>query len=171
MTVVDWIGTGPAAVPVSELFRSTFRRHAAGVAVVTAAGRRPAGFTATSLISVSARPAALAFGIDTASSSWPVFAEAEHVGVHLLREEQADLAARFARSGVDRFEACDWHTGPRGVPVLRDVPAWLVCRVTARVPAGDHKILVAELVTGHCQEEWRPLLYHAGRFAGLVPPV
>ncbi|MET7638034.1 flavin reductase family protein [Streptomyces sp. NPDC005438] len=157
-------------IPTAErvdLFRTAFRGHPAGVAVVTAAGERPTGFTATSLISVSARPPALAFGIDTGSSSWPVFARADHVGVHLLTRDQTDLAARFARSGVDRFAGTEWRPGPHRVPLLADPPAHLVCRVLSRVAAGDHHLVVAEVECGQAAEDWSPLLYHRGGFAEL----
>ncbi|POX49252.1 flavin reductase family protein [Streptomyces sp. Ru72] len=152
-----------------DLLRSVFRRHAAGVAVITAqGGGRPVGFTATSLTSVSAEPPLVSFGIGVGSSSWPVIAEAENVGVHILGEHQEDLAGTFATSGADRFGApTSWREGPEGVPLLDDVIAWLVCRVVARVPAGDHRIVLAEVVLGDPSGSGRPLLYHQGRFNGL----
>jgi len=151
------------------VFRSVFRRHAAGVAVVTAADAlRPVGFTATSLVSVAAEPPLLSFGVATGSSSWPVIAGADHVGVHILGEHQQELAATFARSGADRFAPpTRWAAGPHGVPLLEAVPAWLVCRVAARVPAGDHHIVVAEAVAGDPLGPGGPLLYHEGRFHQL----
>lgn len=152
----------------SGLLRSVFRRHAAGVAVVTAHGDRPVGFTATSLTSVAAEPPLLSFGVGTSSSSWPVVSEAEYIGVHVLGEHQRELAETFARSGVDRFGApTRWSVGPEGVPILDGVLAWLVCRVVARVPAGDHRIVIAEAVAGDPAGEGRPLLYHQGRFNAL----
>ncbi|MEU3840068.1 flavin reductase family protein [Streptomyces sp. NPDC028635] len=152
-----------------DLLRSVFRRHAAGVAVITAYGASgPVGFTATSLTSVSAEPPMLSFGIGTGASSWPAVAEAEHVGVHILGEHQRELAATFARSGADRFGApTAWREGPEGVPVLDDVLAWVVCRVVARVPAGDHRIVLAEVVVGDPAGPGRPLLYHQGGFTAL----
>ncbi|MFF2847858.1 flavin reductase family protein [Streptomyces sp. NPDC058001] len=158
--------TPPAS---SDLLRSVFRRHAVGVAVITAHGPSgPAGFTATSLTSVSAEPPLLSFGIGTGASSWPAVADATHVGVHLLGDHQRDLAAAFARSGADRFgPPTRWRHGPQGVPLLDDVPAWLVCRVRARVPAGDHHLVIAEVVTGDPTGPGRPLLYHQGRYTSL----
>ncbi|MCS0636974.1 flavin reductase family protein [Streptomyces sp. LP05-1] len=150
------------------MFRSVFREHAAGVAVITARGDRPVGFTATSLTSVAAEPPLLSFGIGTSSSSWPVLAEAEYLGVHILGEHQAELAATFARSGADRFAApTRWSPGPGGVPLLDGVSAWLVCRVAALVPAGDHRLVVARAVEGGTAGGGRPLLYHQGRFNAL----
>ncbi|MFJ4966623.1 p-hydroxyphenylacetate 3-hydroxylase, reductase component [Streptomyces sp. ADI96-02] len=166
MTATPDLAAAPAAT--SELLRSVFRRHAAGVAVITAAGERPVGFTATSLNSVAAEPPLVSFGIGTSSSSWPVLAEAGHVGVHILGEHQRELAATFARSGADRFgPSTEWRPGPEGVPLLGGVPAWLVCRVVARVPAGDHVIVIAEAVAGDPSGEGRPLVYHQGRFTAL----
>ncbi|MFI5827827.1 flavin reductase family protein [Streptomyces sp. NPDC051578] len=164
--------TGTAGSP--DLLRSVFRQHAAGVAVITAttSGGAPVGFTATSLNSVSADPPLLSFTIGTGSSSWPAVRDSDHLGVHILAEHQQELAGLFARSGADRFgPATDWAEGPHGVPVLSGVLAWVVCRVVARVPAGAHRVIIAELVCGdpevHAGGEGRPLLYHQGRFNAL----
>ncbi|MER6996103.1 flavin reductase family protein [Streptomyces sp. NPDC000410] len=161
-------GLGAPRPATPDLLRSVFRQHAAGVAVITAQGDRPVGFTATSLSSVAAEPPLISFGIGTSSSSWPVVSEASYVGVHVLGEHQRELAATFARSGADRFAPpTRWRSGPWGVPVLDGVLAWLVCRVVARVPAGDHRIVIAEAVAGDPAGDGRPLLYHQGRFNAL----
>lgn len=167
MTALPGFSTPQLASPA--LLRFVFRRHAAGVAVITAqSGGSPVGFTATSLTSVSAEPPMISFGIGTRASSWPVISETEYVGVHILGEHQRELAATFARSGADRFGApTGWREGPEGVPVLDDVLAWLVCRIVARVPAGDHRVVLAEVVLGDPTGAGRPLLYHQGRFNGL----
>ncbi|MFF3331663.1 flavin reductase family protein [Streptomyces sp. NPDC002888] len=167
MTATPALGTFQLASP--DLLRSAFRRHAAGVAVITARGENgPVGFTATSLTSVSAEPPLISFGISTGASSWPAISGADHVGVHVLGEHQQELATTFARSGADRFGApTAWSEGPEGVPVLDDVLAWLVCRVVARVPAGDHRVVLAEVVLGDPTGVGRPLVYHQGRFTAL----
>jgi flavin reductase (DIM6/NTAB) family NADH-FMN oxidoreductase RutF len=166
----DLVSTGldRTTIPGADLLRSAFRRHAAGVAVITAAGARPVGFTATSLTSVAAEPPLVSFGVGIGSSSWPVIADAQYIGVHVLGEHQQKLAETFARRGADRFAPpTHWRTGPHGVPVLEGVLAWLVCRVMARVPAGDHQIVLAQVVCGDPHGAGRPLLYHHGGFTGL----
>jgi flavin reductase (DIM6/NTAB) family NADH-FMN oxidoreductase RutF len=152
----------------ADLLRSVFRQHASGVAVITARGDAPVGFTAVSLNSVAVEPPLISFGVDVSSSSWPVIAEAAHVGVHLLEEHQQELALTFARHGADRFAPpTSWHEGAEGVPVLDGVLAWLVCRTVACVPAGDHRIVVAQPVMGDPPGTGRPLLHHRGRFTAL----
>ncbi|MCW8096727.1 MULTISPECIES: flavin reductase family protein [Streptomyces] len=167
MTATPDLRTSRLASP--DLLRSVFRQHAAGVAVITARGDEgPVGFTATSLASVSAEPPLISFGIGTGASSWPAISRTDHVGVHVLGEHQRELAATFARSGADRFgEPTAWREGPEGVPVLDDVLAWLVCKVVTRVPAGDHRVVLAEVVLGDPAGAGRPLLYHQGRFNAL----
>ncbi|MEV6962565.1 flavin reductase family protein [Streptomyces sp. NPDC051207] len=167
MTATPDLVTHRTASP--ELLRSVFRRHAAGVAVITAqSGTGPVGFTATSLTSVSAEPPMISFGVGTGASSWPAISTTDHVGVHILGEHQQELAATFARSGADRFgPPTVWREGPEGVPLLDGVLAWLVCRVVARVPAGDHRVVLAEVTLGDPSGLGRPLVHHQGRFTGL----
>jgi flavin reductase (DIM6/NTAB) family NADH-FMN oxidoreductase RutF len=152
----------------ADLLRSVFRQHAAGVAVITAMGERPVGLTAASLCSVALEPSMVSFNIGTRSSCWPVISRADHVVVHLLGEHQQGLADTFARRGADRFaEHTHWTAGPRGIPVLDGVLAWLLCGVTARIPAGDHRLILANVLLGDHSGAGRPLIYHQGRYNAL----
>jgi flavin reductase (DIM6/NTAB) family NADH-FMN oxidoreductase RutF len=152
-----------------DAFRALLRRQASAVAVVTAPGEPPVGFTATSFTSVSLRPPLVSFCLARGSSSWQGIACAGHVGVHLLAADQQEVARTFATSGIDRFAAyAGWRVGPYGVPLLDGPVAWLLCRVTRRLPAGDHVIVLAEPLTGH-HGDGTPLLYHMGRYAALYP--
>jgi flavin reductase (DIM6/NTAB) family NADH-FMN oxidoreductase RutF len=158
-----------------DLFRRVLRRHAAAVVVVTAPGEPPAGFTATSFTSVSLDPPLVSFCVAQSASAYPAVRAAGTVAVHVLSEGQEHLARAFATSGIDRFAATGgwrpggWRPGPDGVPLLDGVLARLVCRVTRRVEAGDHTIVLAAPETGehHADAEVAPLVYHAGRYAEL----
>lgn len=153
----------------ADQLRVLLRRQATTVTVVTATagGGRPVGLTATSFTSVSLCPPLVSFCVAHQSSCWPVLGTAEHVAVHLLDAGQADLARTFATSGIDRFAGAAWRPGPHGVPLLRRTLAWLACRVTARVAAGDHSIVIAEPLTAGCAEG-DPLLYHNGQYVRLL---
>jgi flavin reductase (DIM6/NTAB) family NADH-FMN oxidoreductase RutF len=165
MTVID----RPTAPVEPDMFRALLRRQAAAVAVITAAGDPPVGFTATSFTSVSLEPPLVSFCLARSSSSWPTVVKARHVGVHLLGAGQREVARTFATSGIDRFAAYPgWRPGPHGVPLLDEPVAWLLCRVTERVTAGDHAIVLAEPLIGQ-HGDGAPLLYHMGRYAALQP--
>lgn len=152
----------------SEMFRAIFRRHPAGVAVVALRDEdRPVGFTATSVISVSAEPALLTFSVAAISSAWPALARAGSLTVNLLAADQVDLAARFATRGVDRFAGVGWHWLPTGEPVLDDVPAWVRGDVVERVAVG-----ASHLVVVHARESAQtrlaaPLVYHDRAYHSL----
>lgn len=128
-----------------ESFGALFRRHPAGVAVITLLDDGvPVGFTATSVISVSAQPAVLAFSINDTSSSWPAVSRAESVTINLLAADQRQVSTVFATSGVDRFAQADLQQLPTGEPVLRGTSGWISGHVLQRVPAGgSHLVLVA----------------------------
>ena len=149
---------------LSELFRTAFRHHAAGVAILTAVWDGvPYGFTATSLASLSADPPRFTFNMALSASSWPAVANGEYVGVHLLGLDHAGLATRFAR-GPDRFSGDHWEPGPFGIPLLKDVRGWLLGRILLRLSFGSNAVVVAEVVDGGIGPDGHPLLYHGGSY-------
>jgi flavin reductase (DIM6/NTAB) family NADH-FMN oxidoreductase RutF len=121
-----------------DAFKTVFRRHPAGVAVVALEHEgRPVGFTATSVISVSAAPPLLAFSLASTSSSWPAISRARTLTVSFLAADQDDVSARFATSGIDRFAAGGWTALPTGEPVIDGVVSWVRARIVQRTPVGD----------------------------------
>ncbi|MFT3835143.1 MAG: flavin reductase family protein [Micropruina sp.] len=145
----------------AEQFRMIFRGHPAGVAVVTLQdGGRAYGFTATSVISVSAEPPLFAFSVHKASSSWSALSRVRRVMINFLAEDQADVAARFATSGIDRFagrrlaSAADRRAGAGGLRRLDRGPS-AVPRPRRGQPA-DHR-------SGSSRLEFRPIPTHLSR--------
>ncbi|HEY8481369.1 MAG TPA: flavin reductase family protein [Spirillospora sp.] len=151
-------------------FRQALAHYAAGVVVVTATSDgKPAGLTATSFSSASLEPPLVAFYVNRSSTTWPSLRAAGRFAVNILAEDQADLAARFAKRGIDRFAPpTAWHTDEYGTPLLEGACAHIFCTTYDTVFIGDH-ILVAGLVTGADLHTDGPLLYHHGRF-GLFSP-
>ncbi|MEU0518482.1 flavin reductase family protein [Streptosporangium sp. NPDC006007] len=163
--------TLPGGAVDAERFRQALAVHASGVVVITAQSAGvPVGLTATSFSSVSLAPPLVSFYVDQSSATWRWLRRAEHFAVNVLAGDQAELASRFARKGVDRFAApTEWRPGPLGVPLLGGVSAQLVCVPHSTVDIGDH-VLVVGLVTetSHISGS-RPLLYHQGRFGRFTP--
>ena len=152
-----------------ETFREMFRRHAAGVAIITAnLNGSPFGFTATSVASLSAEPPRFTFNMARSSSSWPAVANAEYIGVHMLGLENQALANRFARTR-DRFDGDHWEPGPHDVPILKDVSGWLVGRIQMRLSFENNAVVVVEVIDGQVGEDGTPLLYHSGGYSKPAP--
>jgi flavin reductase (DIM6/NTAB) family NADH-FMN oxidoreductase RutF len=161
--------SSPSAPVDAALFRQVFRRHAAGVAVVTAdPGRGPAGVTVTSLASLSAEPPLLSFGISATASTWPNLRDADTAVVHLLGAAHAELARTFATSGIDRFAApTRWRRLPTGEPVLDGAAAWLRISIEHRHPVGGSHLVIGRVEEVGLAETSGPLLYHDGSYHAL----
>ncbi|MER7212239.1 flavin reductase family protein [Streptosporangium sp. NPDC000239] len=163
--------TLPGRAVDADRFRQALAVHAAGVVVITAQARGvPVGLTATSFSSVSLTPPLVSFYVDQSSTTWPSLRLAEHFAVNVLASDQAELASRFARKGVDRFAApTEWWPGPQGVPILGGVSAQLVCVPHSTVDIGDHVLVVGLVTETNLVSDDRPLLYHRGRFGRFTP--
>ncbi|MEV4219069.1 flavin reductase family protein [Nonomuraea sp. ATR24] len=158
--------TLPGPVVDADRFRQALAVHAAGVVVITAQNAGvPVGLTATSFSSVSLEPPLVSFYVDRSSTTWPALRAAGHFAVNVLAGDQADVASRFARKGVDRFaEPTRWRPGPLGAPLLLDVSAHLVCLPYEIRDVGDHVLVVGLVAEAGVRSAARPLLYHQGRF-------
>jgi hypothetical protein len=69
--------------------------------------------------------------------------------------------------GTKKFEGVRWHPGLTGAPVIDDALAWVECRHWAVHEAGDHDLVMAEvIVVEHSTGE--PLLYFRSEFRSLA---
>jgi flavin reductase (DIM6/NTAB) family NADH-FMN oxidoreductase RutF len=150
-------------------FKNAFRRHAAGVAVVTALDAHgiPVGFTATSLASMSAVPPLATFNMAKSASSWPAINETERVVIHLLGLRNRGLAERLSGPNTERFVGDHWRVGPFGLPVLNDVTSWMVGRIVERVSVHNAAIVVVQIEGGGLGEDDEALIYHERRYRAL----
>lgn len=170
-----------AGQPVTPaMFRDMFRRHPAGVVVITAAGKAgPLALTATSLISVSADPPAVVFSLSSQSTSAAAFLEAEHVVIHFIRTSDRSLAERCATKGLDRFgPGAAWELLPTGEPRFVGVTTWFRARVSRRIDVHGSTLVVAEPVEGAALSEARsgwateqPLVYVDRQWRMLGPAI
>ena len=168
-TTVDGHVERGSALSNAGLLRQAFRGHPAGVVVITVdAGARPAGFTATSIASVSAEPPMVSFSVASTSSSWPHIRDAGTAVINLLRADQEELARTFATSGIDRFAApTSWTRLPTGEPLLDGVAGWLRVRLAELITAGLARLLLGTVEEGGVESGDSPLVYHDGRFLHL----
>ncbi len=158
----------PPEPVTADLFRSVFRDHAARVVVVTSPGDpSPAGFTATSLASVSLQPPMVSFAVARSASAWATVSRSTRLAVHLLAHDQDWLARTFATSGIDRFAEVRWRTAPRGEPLIDGCAAYLCCEVVQHVPAGDHVVVLARVDEARVNRSGSPLIYHDGAYASV----
>ena len=160
--------TGQPDQPVGGLdaFKSAFRRHAAGVSIITSLlpDGRPTGFTATSLASLAAVPPLATFNMARVSSSWPAMAVGNRVAIHMLGPRSRHLAERMAADHDLRFEGDHWHPGPGGVPILDEATAWMIGRIVEVHPVHENAVVVVEIEDGRLGEPDEALLYHERQY-------
>ncbi|MHA7269683.1 flavin reductase family protein [Arthrobacter sp. HLT1-20] len=164
----------PETVPALNMardYKSAFGGHPAGVAIITAdSGTGPVGITASSVASVSAEPAILAFSLAAQTGSAAAIAVAETVVVHLLSADDLHLARIFASPLTERFtEAMDWAALQTGEPLLRHGGYALRAKILTRTQAGNSLLLAAEVVEVIAPaSQGAPLVYHQRNYHGLA---
>ncbi|WP_241666527.1 flavin reductase family protein [Jejubacter calystegiae] len=128
--------------------RDAFGAFMTGVTVVTTVNKaqQPIGFTANSFSSVSLDPPLLLVSIDNRSANLSHFAEGERFAINILSEQQKEVSGRFARPGEDRFAATAWRRGEHGTPLIDGCSAWFECARWQTISAGDHQILIGEVL-------------------------
>ncbi|HEX7304108.1 flavin reductase family protein [Lentzea sp.] len=144
-------------------------QHAKGVAVVTAGLDAPVGFCATSIAPVSLDPPVVSFAISTKAASWAVVETAEHVAVHLLADDQEDVARAFSRPGADKFgPGTRWYRDSAGLPALHGVLSrWRVAPLE-RVRLGRHALVIGLVVAVERGAPGaRPLVHYDGGYGRL----
>lgn len=145
-----------------EAFKQTFRRHAAGVAVVTTLlpDGSPAGFTATSLASLAAVPPLATFNMAQVSSAWPAMTPGNRVVIHTLGPRSRHHAERMAADRDLRFAGGHFAAGPHGIPVLDDATAWMLGTIIEVHPVHGNAVVVVQIEDGTLGEPDDALLYH-----------
>lgn len=148
-------------------FRDGLGCYPTGVTVVTTrdADGQPRGFTANSFTSVSLDPPLVSVCLAKTAHSHAVFSAAPAFAIHVLSEAQKPISSLFASKAADKFEQCQWTESRLAVPLIKDSLATFECKAWQLVDAGDHTILIGEVV-GLEHSPGRPLGYCRGAYVG-----
>jgi len=151
---------------MSNHLAALFRRLTLGVYVVGVAhGERRHAFTAAWIMQVSFDPLLLALSISPQSSSYPLLVASGAFAVTVLKAHQLELARQLGTPtprGRDKLAGVRWQPGWSGAPILPGGLAWFDCEVTAKVPAGDHELVVGRVVDGRILDAAAsPLVYQS----------
>jgi 3-hydroxy-9,10-secoandrosta-1,3,5(10)-triene-9,17-dione monooxygenase reductase component len=152
----------------SDTFRRAMGLFATGVGIITARKRdgAPWGFTANAFTSVSLEPPLVLFCVGSGRDSFTIVSEAEHFAVNFLSEEQEELSRRFASRMPDRFEGVVHAEGTTGTPLLEGTLGFVECRKVAEYAAGDHTIVVGEVVHAAVRDG-NPLVFFRSAYRHL----
>jgi flavin reductase len=167
---------GPA-VPRSTVDVSAFRKamgsFPSGVTVVTVASDDGDmhGMTINSFSSVSLDPMLVLVCLNQASRGLGLIERAGAFAVNVLSAGQRDVSRWFANrhrpAGSPMFDGVPFEPGPTGCPVLAGATASFDCRLRQSHPAGDHLIVLGEVVALVHRLQLEPLIFHAGAYKAL----
>ncbi|MCI2398105.1 flavin reductase family protein [Aliiroseovarius subalbicans] len=143
--------------------RAALGSFTTGVCLITVATEHgPLGMTANSFASVSLNPPLVLWCPAKVSLRHDAFTTAPHFAIHVLSEDQRNVAERFAREG-DAFDICDWITGGHDVPLLHGCLARFECATERLIDAGDHSVMLGR-VTRVTTEPGAPLAFLGGQY-------
>lgn len=154
------------------LFRSTVGHYASGITIITGQDNQgPIGFTCQSFYSVSADPPLVSFSVMKTSTTYPRIHATGNFAVNILSRGQESASNQFGRRGTNKWAKIPWAQSAQGNPVLDGSLAWLDCRIWAEHDAGDHIIVLGQVVELGVTDEHlsEPLLYFEGRYRALRP--
>jgi len=148
---------------INEAAKKAILRHFPyGLCVVTVAhDGEDHGMTANWITQAAFEPPMVAVAIENTSKTIGMVRESHHFAINLLLTGQRDLAGKLGRNSDQaphKLKGLKTKPAPvSGVPVLVESLGWVECRVVATLPAGDHTLVLGEVVGAGVEHEGEPL--------------
>jgi len=162
------------STPDIDVFRRAMSRFATGVTVLTTRTRDlDHAMTANALTSVSLEPLLLLVCVEREARFYDAVLDAGVWGISVLTGRDrpaADWLATRGRPLHGQLDRIPHHRGPQtGVALLDGALSTIECRTIAVHPAGDHSIVVGEVVSvTTAAHPGEALLYYRGRYVTLA---
>ena len=171
MTSTPHLGTAVTGTPFSTGdLRNVLGRYPTGVTVITTQGvSEPYGMTANSFTGVSFDPPLVLVCAMLQELGAAIISANGHFAVNVLTAEQEAISRFFASRkrprGPDAFAEIAHRRLVTGAPIIDGAAAYLDCSLVAEYEAGDHMILIGEvLALGAEPSAPSPLVYFAGGY-------
>jgi flavin reductase (DIM6/NTAB) family NADH-FMN oxidoreductase RutF len=171
VTEVDPLyGDGAAAtgVAATDAFRAAMGRLPAGVVVVSVRWRgMDHAMTASAVTSVSLEPPMLLVCVHEDARLREALDDVDTWAISVLADDQgpvADWLASPGRPAIGQLDRVPHVPAPRsGAAWVSGAAAWFECRTAQIVPAGDHDVVVAEVLESREGEPEAGSLVHLRR--------
>jgi flavin reductase (DIM6/NTAB) family NADH-FMN oxidoreductase RutF len=167
--VVSELAITPPAQPTRpdlidpQRFREVMSSFPSGVVIVTAFGHdgEPRGLTVNAFCAVSLEPPLALACIDKVSNTLPAVRHTEGFTANILAAGRESLARLMATKIAEKFETLEWRRSDAGGgPILEhDIAAYAVCTLKETIEAGDHWVLIGNVVDGARIPDVAPLVY------------
>jgi flavin reductase len=126
--------------------------------------------TANSFTSVSLDPPLISVCVDQNAHLLPLLKDKRVFGINVLKQDQQTLSEFFSRpEQPEREEArlnIHFRWTPENIPLMDDVLCQVACRLYATHVAGDHTIVLGEVLYASLYAG-QPLLFFRGGYTRL----
>ena len=143
-------------------------KFATGVTVVTSVDDEgaPHSMTANSFTSVCLDPPTVLVCVAHGTHTHGYVESQGRFGVNILRKEQEDLGAYFARRPEDRTGTVDYGytITDDGIPVLNESMVFFGCQVVGAHVYGDHTVYFGEVKEVQQESPGAPLMFYESRW-------
>jgi len=127
------------------------------------------GMAASSFTSVSLEPALVSVCVANTSTTWPKLAGLTRLGLSVLAGDHAPVARALSAKTGNRFDGVDWTATESGAVFVHGATLWLECAPFKRIEAGDHEIVVLQIVALAMYPDVAPMVFHRSNFHELAP--
>lgn len=151
-------------------FRRILGHYPTGVCAVTAMSNadQPLGMIVGSFTSVSLDPPLVGFFPDKSSTTWPDVQNAGRFCINVLADCQEGVCAKLASKGGNKFNGVDYHLSALGSPIIEGALAWIDCELDAVHEAGDHLIVLGQVISLDLHAEGEPMIFHKGGYRRVI---
>ena len=126
------------------------------------------GMTANWLTQAAFEPPMVVVALENTSKTIGMVRDSHHFAINLLLKGQRDLAGKLGRSSdqsPQKLKGIKTKPAPISkAPILVDGLGWVECRVVATLPAGDHTLVLGEVVAAGVEHEGEPLTLEEAGF-------
>ena len=150
-------------------FRRVLGHVPTGVTVVTAqCDGEPVGLAVGTFFSVSLEPPMVGFCAAKTSTSYPNVEVSGTFCANVLAADQESVSRVFASSGADKFRGLGWRpSADTGSPMVAGALAWIDCRIVSVTDAGDHVIVLGEVLSLEAPRDAAPLIFFRGGYHSI----
>jgi flavin reductase (DIM6/NTAB) family NADH-FMN oxidoreductase RutF len=156
--------------PDPQLLRQAFSHFPSGVAAFAAEidGRFEGMIASSFTVGVSMDPPLVMVAVQNTSTTWPVLRGAQRLGVSVMGADHEGPARQLASKNKEaRFDGLEIEKSEAGAVFLHGSPLWLECTIFDEIPAGDHHVVILEVVALHNDATISPLVFHGSSFKRL----
>lgn len=145
-----------------KLQRNVAGGFATGITIVTTEdeNENPVGMTVSSFVCISLDPPLVGFFVKEAAEFMTQLKSGKPIAISILTEDQRNISNQFA--GLNEEEIHIDYDVNKPYHKIANALAWYETKVESIQPAGDHFMIMCDVLDLKRDSEKKPLLYYSG---------